>query len=591
MCKVNLLVSFVVFVALVANASAQTRNNWTDGDPDDHLWSSPDNWSLNAAPAPGHIPWFDIANTETTATLVEEGTDSSFHGYVLGDTKECHLVMTGGSLTTAGDSSFGRSAGGHGVLHLSGGTIYNGMYLKCGWGGLATAYMTGGKWSCAKTWYLPLGTQPANIYLYGGVMNPMDNLAMKEQGHIDIQGEGRIEWNGTRVTELENYVRNGWITAYNCIDGELGARVMVEYDSENNMTVAYAIPPDYGKAWNPDPESAETIETLTPTLTWKPGLYVADADGHDVYFGTDFDDVNDADRSDLTGIYKGCQDSNMYDPGALALGQTYYWRIDEVNEPNIWRGDVWSFTTIGYLVVDDMESYGNVEAPGPPPPPGSRIWYTWKDGEGWTRPWVVQGNGSGSVVDPNGGIVHGGVQSLKFIYDNDGTNVIGNPKEYYSEIRADTADVDIGHDWTIAGVKALSLYFYGDVNNDANATEQMYLALEDEDGHIGIVLYDGDMDDIRSPSWHEWLIDLGEFGDANVDLSNVRRVYIGFGDRDNHPNPGGSGKVYFDDIRLYPARCLLGRPESDLNGDCVVNFEDFAVIVAEWLNSGMWPGW
>ena len=42
------------------------------------------------------------------------------------------------------------------------------------------------------------------------------------------------------------------------------------------------------------------------------------------------------------------QADTSYDPdGLLEIGQTYYWRIDEVNaapDNTIFKGDVWSFT-------------------------------------------------------------------------------------------------------------------------------------------------------------------------------------------------------------------------------------------------------
>jgi hypothetical protein len=73
---------------------------------------------------------------------------------------------------------------------------------------------------------------------------------------------------------------------------------------------------------------------------------------YDLYFGTDFDDVNNADSSWPVGssVYKGRfpADTNSFDPGGLEFDTWYYWRIDEVNEsdPNSpYKGDVCSFTT------------------------------------------------------------------------------------------------------------------------------------------------------------------------------------------------------------------------------------------------------
>ena len=107
-----------------------------------------------------------------------------------------------------------------------------------------------------------------------------------------------------------------------------------------------------GTAWGPEP--ADNVSNVRPdaVLSWSPGYYAV---SHDVYFGTSFADVNDANNSLPVGssVYKGQQvyDSNSYDPCGLEFGTTYYWRIDEVNEPNIWRGEVWKFTVTEYIVV------------------------------------------------------------------------------------------------------------------------------------------------------------------------------------------------------------------------------------------------
>ena len=88
-------------------------------------------------------------------------------------------------------------------------------------------------------------------------------------------------------------------------------------------------------------------------LNWAPGEF---ANTHDVYLGTAFDDVNDADRSDPRGVLANQdQIATTYDPGRLAFETTYYWRVDEVNAPpdsTVYPGEVWSFTTepIGYPI-------------------------------------------------------------------------------------------------------------------------------------------------------------------------------------------------------------------------------------------------
>ncbi len=101
-------------------------------------------------------------------------------------------------------------------------------------------------------------------------------------------------------------------------------------------------------------------------------------------------------------------------------------------------------------------------------------------------------------------------------------------------------------DWTRNGIGALSLWFYGDPNN---AAERMYVAIANSPGPA-VVVYHDDPAAAQINTWTEWLIDLSKFADQGVDLTNVDRLSIGFGDK-NNLQAGGSGLVFFDDIRLY----------------------------------------
>ena len=340
-----------------------------------------------------------------------------------------------------------------------------------------------------------------------------------------------------------------------------------------------------GNAHSPSPANGATDVYPKVILSWTPGPF---ADKHDVYFGTDETKVTDANRANTLGVLVSQdQDPNRY-PAAdtlnLDFGQTYYWRIDEVADPCMWTGNVWNFTTTDHLVVDDIESYGEGAVPGEP---GSKICFTWKDGQGWRKPRPpYKGNGTGSIIghdDPpyvETVITHGGGQSMPYYYDND-----AKKKEYYSEASANTLDLPIGSkDWS--ELKALSLWFYGFSNNDAN--EQMYVALDDGTESVAVVEYDGDMNDIKIEEWHEWNIALQDFNDLGVNLADVNNIYIGFGIRGNtNPGgtPGGSGKVYFDDIRLYPTRCVPRYgPYADLTDDCVVDYKDLRIMAGDWLD-------
>jgi len=96
-------------------------------------------------------------------------------------------------------------------------------------------------------------------------------------------------------------------------------------------------------ARDPEPENNATNICPGVSLCWTSDESV---EFHDVYLGTDWNDVNDATTS-TAGIYKDriAGDETCYTPVGLELGTTYYWRIDSIADANLWKGDVWSFTT------------------------------------------------------------------------------------------------------------------------------------------------------------------------------------------------------------------------------------------------------
>jgi len=109
--------------------------------------------------------------------------------------------------------------------------------------------------------------------------------------------------------------------------------------------------PNPALAKNEVPENESTDVLRNGVLTWEPGKF---ARVHDVYLGTAFNDVNEATRDNPLDVL-GSQDQTeaSYDPGTLEFGQTYYWRVDEVNgapDRTVFTGDVWSFTVEPYSI-------------------------------------------------------------------------------------------------------------------------------------------------------------------------------------------------------------------------------------------------
>lgn len=284
----------------------------------------------------------------------------------------------------------------------------------------------------------------------------------------------------------------------------------------------------------PQPASEATGVALDAILTWRQGRYAV---SHEVYFGSDMGTVeNNIALADTVS-----DNSFALSLLELELGSIYYWKVNEVNEadvPSVWEGDTWSFTTADYRVVDNFEDYDDV---------CNRIYYSWQDGLNYTAdpdcgvaPYA--GNGTGSIVGSSSApfaeqtIVHEGGQSMPFEYDN-------TAAPYYSETQRQWASEG---DWTKGGANSLTVWFYGQEGN--STAEQLYVAVEDSAGNIQVVNY-AEPAAIQTASWQEWNIPFTSFADVN--MAAVKKMYIGVGNR-TAPTAGGKGKIYIDDIRLYP---------------------------------------
>jgi len=191
------------------------------------------------------------------------------------------------------------------------------------------------------------------------------------------------------------------------------------------------------------PANAATGVPLDATLTWRPGR---EAVRHEVYFGTDPNAV--ALAQTLTGRELAL---STLDPG---YGQTYFWKVAEVNDAaaiRSWMSEVWSFSTLGYGVVEDFESYDDG---------CKRVYYAWKGGAGNSaNPDCgvadYSGNGTGSIVGNDAApyaertIFRSGSQSMPFWYDN-------TLPPFYSEA---SREWDTAQSWTLGRADSLAVYY------------------------------------------------------------------------------------------------------------------------------------
>jgi hypothetical protein len=92
-----------------------------------------------------------------------------------------------------------------------------------------------------------------------------------------------------------------------------------------------------------------------------------------------------------------------------------------------------------------------------------------------------------------------------------------------------------------------------DIGILSNAAEPLYVAVSNKTGNSAVVVHD-DPAAAQIDTWIEWVIPLSAFADQGITLTNVDRIAIGLGTRGNTTVAGGSGKMFFDDIRLYRPR-------------------------------------
>jgi len=278
-----------------------------------------------------------------------------------------------------------------------------------------------------------------------------------------------------------------------------------------------------GAVGNPQPANGATDVQMNRILSWTPADSAA---SHELYFGTDKESVRTAGTGSPEHAGPKTLGDESYDPGLLEPDAVYYWRVDEVDsQGNVTKGPVWSFATGDILVVDDFESYNNID---PPDPGSNRIFDKWIDGFGVATNGALVGNDLPPYAETK--TVRDGSQSMPLLYQNtDGVT--------YSEAELTLSNL---RDWTVKDVNTLTLSFFG---RPANAAEPMYVTLNGSPP-----IYRENPNASQVPIWTVWDIDLQLFADLGVDLTNVNKIAIGFGDRDNPQ--GGAGTVYFDDILL-----------------------------------------
>jgi hypothetical protein len=350
---------------------------------------------------------------------------------------------------------------------------------------------------------------------------------------------------GTSFDEVNNAMGGSPKAGTNFTPGSLEAEKVYywrvdEFDASETFKGEIWSFTTVGAAGNPNPANGAVDVSQSPILTWQP----ADtASSHELYLGTDAEAVRNATTS--SPEYKGSKaaGNEILDPGKLEWDATYYWRVDAVYDAGTVKGLLWSFTTANFLVVDDFESYNDLDTTDPN---SNRIFNAWIDGYGDPTNGSLVGYENPPFAEQT--IIHGGLQSMPLFYDNSAGN---------SET---TLTLTSNRDWTENGVNTLIIYFKG---NWQNAAEQMYVAVD------GKVVNHENPNATQIGIWTAWNIDLQTLADQGVNLTNVNTITIGFGDKASPQAGGGTGTMFIDDIRVSTAPAPVGRMllfEEDFEG-------------------------
>ncbi|MCP4260925.1 MAG: hypothetical protein GY774_25955 [Planctomycetes bacterium] len=368
---------------------------------------------------------------------------------------------------------------------------------------------------------------------------------------------------------------------------------------------SFGVPPK--TAYLPDPaDTAEAVD-LNPNLSWTAGF---GAKLHTVYFGDNFDDVNNA----TVGLPQG---TTTFSPGTLVRAKTYYWRVDEFDGIDTHKGNVWSFITEGAVSSPDPAK-GAVDVTQTPV-------LTWTPGLGTSHEVYFGADAASLELKASGNL---GSESY------DAGSLEWNTTYYWRIDEANNANTDspwTGPLWSFTTANFLiidDMEAYNDLDPSDPESNRIFLAWIDGFGdptNGSLVGYDSppfaeqtivhggnqsmpfaydnapgkseailtlttnrdwtvngvntltiwyrgsavnaaepmyvvlngtavvtndNPDAALKPSWTRWNIDLQAFADQGVNLTNVTSITLGFGNR-NNPVAGGAGSVFFDDISLF----------------------------------------
>lgn len=386
---------FCLFI-LFCSSQCLAWNEWRYAGAN-HNWNVSSNWtpSIPNASQDPIMRGYGVSDYAVIGSGINAVGNTMWVGY----SGRADLNITGGSLAV---NAFRVGVtGGPGFVNLSSGTVtINGdTVIGDGSGGAGTLNMSGGTFTVASGWlYVGFNGATGNINLDGGTLTAWKVVMGSGQPHLSITGGKLVITNtdaGGAANELNGYILANKLTFYN---GDPRATHTFTVNGSGFTEVTASLP-NAEYAWNPSPANLSAGVNLSTNLSWSAGT--GDL-SHNVYFGTNFDDVNSASRQPLDfdgdGIiawadlgviaeqwlssynfadfaqfaeqfyaeapdeFRGNQTATTFNPGTLDSDTTYYWRIDEVTNSNTFKGPVWGFTTGPIIVEPELSSVNKYDA-------------------------------------------------------------------------------------------------------------------------------------------------------------------------------------------------------------------------------------
>jgi len=331
--KLICLVSFVVVLSLVGDVQAALMY-WTDAGPD-NLWSTAANWDIGTVPTTADdvrikmVPGPTVANEGAVAETAKVGNGSA----------ECALTVDGGTLTTNTNIRVASAVDNIGTLNMISGTMNVGRDLSVGVKGLGVLNMTGGTITVTGIFQIPSQTGTGHMHLDGGIITA-NNLEMRLQadsvGTMDIRA-GRLIIDGDKLSLVQGYIDNGWITAY---DGDGTPQLDYDVTNKGKTTLSAAhflnpIPIDGGSVLPGEVELSWTLpDPCVPGQPVPVDVYFTD-DLQLLEWFTDPAAIQVVSKQNVTSVVVQTQPKTRY-----------YWAVDTyIGDPNdpIF-GPIFSFT-------------------------------------------------------------------------------------------------------------------------------------------------------------------------------------------------------------------------------------------------------